>query len=177
MTGWLPVAEEKPAPAACAFGVEISTDRQRCAVVRAHRPDDRITVDMVWYEPPAEAVAFINGCYEADDPVAIALDPRSQTETLLRKLADAGVPVTRLGAEDVAVANGEFMDLLARRELRHLGQPEMTAAVRAAQQRPLAGAQAWERKVTVDQSPLNACTFAVWALQRYEELAQPGVWT
>lgn len=173
MTGWQPVADEKPP---CAFGVEISTDRQRCAVVRAHRPDDRITVDLVWYEPPACAVDFVNGCYESEDPVAVVLDPRSQTVTLVRKLADAGVPVTRLKPEDVAVANGEFMDLLDRRGLRHLNQDPLTMAVRAAQQRPLAGAQAWERKVTVDQAPLNASTFAVWALQRYEELAEPGVW-
>ena len=166
--------DQEPVP--CAFGVEISTDRQRCAVVKATHPDDRITVDLVWYEPPAMAVEFVNGCYEAEDPVAVVLDPRSQTVTMVRKLADAGVPVTRLKPEDVAVANGEFMDLLDRRGLRHLNQDPLTKAVRAAQQRPLSGAQAWERKVDTDQSPLNAATFAVWALQRYEELAEPGVW-
>ena len=59
--------------------------------------------------------------------------------------------------------------------LAHLDQPPLTAAVRAAQQRPLAGAQAWERKVAVDQSPLVAATVAVWAFLRWEELAAPGV--
>jgi hypothetical protein len=77
----------------------------------------------------------------------------------------------------VAVAHGEFTDLVAAGGLRHLNQEPLTAAVRGAQQRALAGAQAWERRVAADQSPLNACTFAAFELLRYEELAQPGVWT
>ena len=35
--------------------------------------------------------------------------------------------------------------------------------MRAAQQRPLAGAQAWDPKVAVDQGPLVAATLALWA--------------
>jgi hypothetical protein len=57
-----------------------------------------------------------------------------------------------------------------------LNQDPLTKAVQAAQQRPLAGAQAWERRITVDQSPLVAATLAVWAFRRWEELATPGVW-
>ena len=60
--------------------------------------------------------------------------------------------------------------------LAHLDQPPLTAAVRAAQQRPLAGAQAWDPKVDTDQGPLVAATLAVWAFLRWEELATPGVW-
>jgi hypothetical protein len=60
--------------------------------------------------------------------------------------------------------------------LAHLDQPPLTAAVQAAQQRALAGAQAWERRVTVDQSPLVAATLACWAFRRWLELATPGVW-
>lgn len=162
--------------AECAFGVEISTDRQRCAVAKAYRADDRITVEIIYYGPPAGAAEFLGERYAADDPVGTALDPKSQTATLIKPLTELGLPVTRLSAEDVAVAHGEFMDLVAARGLRHLGQEELTAAVRGAAQRPLAGARAWERRVDADQAPLNAGTFAVWVLQRYEELAAPGAW-
>jgi len=109
--------------------------------------------------------------------VDTAVDPKSQSATLCAKLAERGIPVRRLGPEDVAVAHGEFMDLLATGRLKHFGQPELTAAARAAQTRPLSGAQALERRrVGVDQAPLTSSEFAVWALQRWEETSNPGVY-
>ncbi len=61
--------------------------------------------------------------------------------------------------------------------LVHLGQEELTAAVRGAQQRKLAGAQAWERRgPAADQSPLVAVTLAVWALLDWESGSDPGAW-
>jgi len=160
-----------------AFGVEISVSRHRCAIGKAYRDDGLITVEVVSYEPPAGAAVFLGDRYMTEDPVSVALDPKSQTATLIRPLEELGVLVTRMSAEDVAVAHGEFTDLVASRGLRHLNQEELTAAVRGAQQRSLAGAKAWERRVETDQAPLNACTFAAWALLRYEELARPGTWT
>ena len=159
-----------------AFGAEISENRLRCAVAKAYRTDGRITVEVIWYDSPAGAPAFLDGQYVAEDPVAIALDPKSQSVTLIKPLTELGVPVTKLSAEDVAVSHGEFTDLVTGHRLRQMDQPELTAAVRGAQQRALAGAKAWERRVMTDQAPLNASTFAVWALQRYEELAAPGAW-
>lgn len=136
-----------------------------------------MTVEVVFYDSPSRAAAFLGERWLADDPVAVALDPKSQSATLIRPLVEAGLLVTRLSAQDVAVAHGEFTDLVASGALRHLNQEELTAAVRGAQQRALAGAQAWERRVAADQAPLNACTFAAHALLRYEELASPGAWT
>jgi hypothetical protein len=104
------------------------------------------------------------------------VDPRSQAGTLLRPLAEAGVLVREPSTAEVVAAHGEFLDLVNDGRLAHLEQPPLTAAVQAAQQRPLAGAQAWERRVIVDQSPLVAATLACWAFLRWEELATPGVW-
>ena len=114
--------------------------------------------------------------YEKHDPVAVVVNPKSQTGTLVKPLADAGVLVLQVTAQDVAVAHGEFLDAVNDGRLEHLDQPPLTAAVRAAQQRPLAGAQAWDPKVAVDQGPLVAATLATWAFARWEELATPGVW-
>jgi hypothetical protein len=162
---------------AVALGAEISEDRKRAAIAAGWRePAGRIVAEIVWYDAPAGAAARLDELYVKHDPVAVAVDPRSQAATLIRALAERGIIVTRLGPEDVAVAHGEFMDLIATQSLRHLDQPELTAAVRGAQQRTLAGANAWERRVPVDQSPLVAATFAVWAFLRWEELSKPGVW-
>ena len=161
------------------FACEISEDRKHAALVAAGREKDgtRVVVDLVWYDHPRGAVERLAGLCEKHDPVATVIDSRSQAATLIRPLAEAGVVVTEPATADVAVAHGEFLDAVNDGRLAHLDQPPLTAAVRAAQQRPLAGAQAWERRIAVDQAPLVAATLAVWAFLRWEELAAPGVWT
>jgi hypothetical protein len=161
-----------------ALAIEISEDRKHAAIVAAGREKDgtRLVVDLVWYDHPRDAVTRLADLGVKHDPVATVVDPRSQAGTLLRPLAEAGVFVTEPGTADVAIAHGDFLDLVNDGRLAHLDQPPLTAAVRAAQQRPLAGAQAWERRVQIDQSPLVAATLACWAFARWEELAQPGVW-
>jgi len=167
-----------------AFAAEISQGcschtrgRQHCAIVAAGRESggSRVLVDLVWYDHPRGAVGRLTALAAGHDPVAVVVDGRSQSATLIRPLADAGIVVTQPATADVAVAHGEFLDLVNGSGLAHLDQPPLTAAVRAAQQRPLAGAAAWERKVAVDQSPLVAATEAVWGFLRWEELAAPGV--
>lgn len=166
----------------CAFGLEISEDRSSCAIAKAWRqaPErlapERLAVKVVWRGLPAIAPTVMDALYVADDPVEVALDPRSQSATLCRQLGEVGIVVKRLGAEDVAVAHGEFMDLAAGGGLRHFDQAGLTAAVRGALERPLAGARALERRVVTDQSPLTSSEFAVWAFTRWEEVAHPGVY-
>ena len=161
-----------------AFAAEISEDRKHCAVVAAGRAEDgRVLVDLApFYGHPRDAVGKLTALYAKHDPVAVVVDPRSQAGTLLRPLAEAGVLVREPSTAEVVAAHGTFLDLVNDGRLAHLDQPPLTAAVRAAQQRPLAGAQAWERRVIVDQSPLVAATLAVWVFMEWERLAQPSVW-
>ncbi len=161
-----------------AFGAAISEDRKHCAIVAAGREQGgtRIVVDLVWYDHPRGAVARLAGLSERHDPVDVVVNPKSQSGTLVKPLAEAGIVVREMTAQDVAVAHGEFLDLVNDGGLEHLGQGPLTAAVRAAQQRPLAGAAAWNPKVAVDQGPLVAATGATWAFLRWEELASPNVW-
>ncbi len=163
--------------AECALGAEISQDRSRCAVAKAWRESpSRLAVKVAWHGITGAAADVLDALYVADDPVSVALDPRSPSATLCGQLAERGIVVVRLGPEDVAVAHGEFRDLVATGGLRHFGQPGLTAAVRGAQERPLSGAVALERRVAPDQSPLTSAEFAVWAYCRWEEVSQPGVW-
>jgi hypothetical protein len=161
-----------------AFGAAISEDRKHGSIVAAGRSaSGKILIDLApFYDHPRRLAARMNGLYVKHDPVAVIVNPKSQAGTLIKPLADLGIIVTQPDTQDVAVAHGEFLDLVNDGGLEHLDQPPMTAAVRAAQQRPLAGAQAWDPKVAVDQSPLVAATLAVWAFLRWEELSQPGVW-
>ena len=160
------------------FACEISEDRKHAAIVAAGREKDgpRVVVDLVWYEHPRGAVAKLTALSTKHDPVAIVVDPRSQAGTLVKPLAEAGVLLTEPKTADVAAAHGTFLDLVNDARLAHLSQPPLTAAVQSAVQRPLAGAQALERRLQVDQSPLMAAELACWFFLRWEELATPGVW-
>ncbi|HET9969446.1 MAG TPA: hypothetical protein VFQ68_14520 [Streptosporangiaceae bacterium] len=169
-----------------AFGCAISDGcachpkkaRKHGSIVAAGRgASGKILVDLApFYGPPGLLVARMAVLYARHDPVAVVVNPKSHSGTLVRPLADAGVLVREVTAQEVAVAHGEFLDLVDGGGLEHLDQDPLTAAVRAAQQRPLAGAQAWDPKVAVDQGPLVAATLATWAFARWEELAAPGVW-
>jgi hypothetical protein len=150
---------------ACGLAAEISEDRSRCAVAVAWRtPGGRMVAEIAWLGPPPLAPAEIARMRATHEPVAVVVDGRSQSATLLKPLHDAGVVVTQPGTADVAIATSEWDDLVASGELAHLGQRELTEAVRGAQLRPLAGGRAWERRVKADQAPLMAATLAVWGL-------------
>ena len=161
-----------------AFAAEISERRDRCAVVAAGRSEaGKVLVDLApYYGVPSGAVARLSELWTKHDPVCVVIDPRSQAGTLLAPLSEAGILVTQPTTADVVIAHGEFLDLVTQGLLEHLDQPPLTAAVRAGMQRPLAGAQAWERRVGVDHSPLVAATWACWAFRRWEELSRPGAW-
>lgn len=161
-----------------AFGAAISEDRRHGSIVAAGREKNgtRVGVDLVFYEHPRLLVARLSALYDSHDPVAVVVNAKAQSGTLIEPLRNAGIIALEPTAEDVAVAHGEFLDLVNDGGLAHLDQEPLTKAVRAGQQRPLSGAQAWDPKVDVDQSPLVAATGAVWAFLRWEELATPGVW-
>src|SRR5258708_37634588 len=86
--------------------MEISEDRSRCAIAKAWREGPgRMAVKVVWHGPPPVAPTVMDALYVADDPAAVALDPRSQSSTLCRQLGELGIIVKRLGPEDVAVGD------------------------------------------------------------------------
>lgn len=86
--------------------------------------------------------------------------------------------VQELSAREMANACGLFYDAVEDEQVRHLGTPELTAALRGAQKRALGDAWAWSRKNSaVDISPLVAVTVALWAVStaRTTEVFA-GVW-
>jgi hypothetical protein len=162
-----------------ALGAAISEDRKHGSIVAAGRSSSgKILVDLApFYDHPRLLVARMGVLYERHDPVAVVVNPKSQSGTLIRPLFEAGIIALQPTAQDVAVAHGLFLDLVSDGGLEHLDQGPLTSAVRAAQQRPLSGAAAWDPKVQVDQSPLIAATLATWAFLNWERLSAPSVWT
>ena len=70
-----------------------------------------------------------------------------------------------LSTQEHAQACGMFYDAVANSTLRHMGQPELLAAIKGAGRRQLGDAFAWSRRSsTVDITPLVAATLGVWAV-------------
>lgn len=159
-----------------ALAAAISEDRQHASVAVARQGSPgKVRVDIRFYGHPRLVVAWLSGAYAFSEPVALVVNPKSQSATLIEPLRAEGIIACEPTAEEVATAHGEFLDAIDG-GLEHLGQKELTDAVRAAQQRPLSGAKAWDPKVVVDQSPLVTATLATWKFRRYLELASPGAW-
>ena len=101
------------------------------------------------------------------DVRVILLDAVGPAASILPALDDAGLglttPVVTVSAQDYARACGQVYDLVQDAGLRHLGQPEVDAAVKGAATRPLGDAWAWARKSSqVDITPLVSLTLALY---------------
>lgn len=164
-----------------ALGIELSEDRSCCSIVAAGRLEhEMVLVELVAYlNGPATTVGTVLELRAARKIIGVVVDPMSNAVNLIKPLRAAGVEVTEPGASDVKAAHGSFLDLLAAGRLRHLGQTELTAAMRHLQQRPMGGAQVFERRgAMADVSPAVAAELAVWGLstapQDYDVLS--SIW-
>lgn len=155
--------------------VDVKPDRSSASVAVAGRREDGLA--------HVEVVDRRNGTGWVPERLAdlaarhdiqyIVLDsPPSPAAALLPKLEALGLKVKLLTTRDQAGAFGMMVDAVSDRQVRHIGQPELSDAIRGAAKRPLGDAWAWSRKLSgVDISPLVAVTQALWAL---ESFASPG---
>lgn len=102
---------------------------------------------------------------EKHDVLGVCCDGFGPASSVAAKVEEiAGVKVRRLNTSDYADACGMFVNAVEERELRHIGQEDLTAAVRGARTRPLVDRWAWSRsKSRTDPGPLIAASIALWA--------------
>lgn len=176
-----------------ALAAAVSIDRSRAAIAAVgRRADGNLHIELTstplrtdnrngtaWVVPRLVELAARN------EPVAIVLDEFGPTGSLIPAAEEAGLEVTRLGTAAAARAYGMFYDGVSGpdhdgRVLRHIGQPELTAAIAGAKRRPLGEGFAWDRKSpTIDITPLVAATNALYgyATRAPEDTAEPwGFW-
>jgi hypothetical protein len=152
--------------AECAIALEISEDRQHTSIVAAGRlPEDLVVLELVAYLTGTDPVAAVLELKEQRTLLAVVIDPHSHATTCIGPLEAAGVRVTKPNSVDLVTAHGTFLDLLAAGRIRHQGQPELTAAARALEQRRLGGATAPQRRgAAADVAPAVAAELAAWGL-------------
>jgi len=143
---------------------DVRPDRGASAICAAgRRPDGLVHVEVVDHRRGTGWVADrMAELRERHKPTAVLCDSKGPAASLADDVgADA------IGAAEYVKACGVLFDLVADARLRHLGTPDLDAAIRGAAKRPLVDAWAWSRKASrVDISPLVAATIAAWQVEQ-----------
>lgn len=146
------------------FAFDVRPDRGAAAIgVAGVRPDDRGHVEIVEHlAGTGWLVDRLVELQEKHNPSEILCAQGSPAMSLVPALEQRGLRVRTMNTQEHAQACGQFFDAVDQSTVRHLGTPELSAAVKGAVKRPLGDAWAWNRKSsTVDISPLVAVTLAL----------------
>lgn len=179
LDAWKALADKhsKPIDPVC-FAFDVTPDHAAGSISAAgKRADGLIHVEVVeqgrgtgWIAPRLAELVRDHA------PLAVMCDPSGTAGSVLPKLAEERVAVVTMTAREHAQACGLLFDSVEQERLRHLGTPELVAALDGAVKRPLADAWAWSRKnSSIDISPLVAATLALWGLET-QTPAVPEVW-
>jgi hypothetical protein len=164
-----------------AFAVTVSTDRQwACIAVAGARTDGLLHVELMDRRPGTGwVIERLVDLVARWKPCAVVIDPGSPAGSLVAKVEEAGIELTKPTARDIAAAAGAFYDGISGsrekdpetgeptgpnpRVIRHRDQAELTEAVAAAPKRPLGAAWAWDQMAAViDITPVIAVSNALW---------------
>lgn len=159
-----------------AFAIDVTPDHAWSAITACGaRADGLPHVELIEHRAGTEWVAGRAKELKAKhSPLGFWLDPSGPAGGLLPRLEQAGIAERPSG-----VKGGGFLEPVSGREhaqacaflfeqtgekgYRHLGQPELTAALDGATKRPLGDAWAWSRlNSSVNIAPLVAATLALW---------------
>lgn len=162
MALWLGLADpESSITGPVAFAYDVSPDRAVAAICAAgRRADGLMHLEVVDHRRGTGWLPDrIDELRERHETAGVWCDGKGPAATL----ADAtGADTTSAG--DYAAACGALFDGVDQGTLRHLGTPEMEAALRGAAKRALGDAWVWSRRSSaVDITPLVATTIALWA--------------
>jgi hypothetical protein len=160
-------------PVCLAF--DVRPDRGYAAIAAAgRRPDGLAHIEVIDHKSGTGWVVDRLDALAKHKPLAVVCDAAGPAASLLAECEKRGIDVTVVSAKDHAQACGLLFDGVDQKTLRHLGTPELAAAIKGAVKRPLGDAWAWSRKSSaVDISPLVACTLALWGIGTQAQKAPP----
>jgi hypothetical protein len=144
---------------------DVSPERHSSIVASGRNDQGKFAVEVVSARAGTGwLVERLVSLYQSHEVAEVVVDGYGPAAAIANRVDEAGIKVRRLDSGDYGKACGFFVDQVGERELRHLGQPELDAAVRGARARPLVDRWAWSRtRSTVNISPLVASTLALWS--------------
>lgn len=157
---------ESTAAAALRFAPDVSPDRASASIgAAARRPDGLWHVELVDRRSdrdPSWVVPELVRLQAEHRAGPVVVDAGSPAGSLVRPLREAGAAVDEYGVREYGRACGRIHDEVIGGRLRHLGQPDLDAALGGARRRTLGDSWAWARRDTsVDITPLVAVTLAL----------------
>lgn len=113
------------------------------------------------------------GLVEDWEPIRIVVDAMSPATAMISRMAERGLEIEVTNTTAFGRYCGNYFDLYDSGQLRHIGQPELTAAAQIATKRIIGegGLWAWARKDSTDIAPLVASTVAVGGY--FDAIAEP----
>lgn len=146
------------------FAYDVTPDHAMASIAVAGRAGERTHVEIIEHRPGTNwVVDRLVSLANRWNPAAVGADLSGPAGALVPRLEDAGVPVTPIGAREATQACGAFFEAAQQRDLVHVDQAELAAALDGATQRIIGDAWKWSRtNSTVDISPLVAVTIAHW---------------
>jgi hypothetical protein len=144
---------------------DISPDRRTSICVSGRTDRGHMGVEIVNHAAGTGWVFDrLEKLYARHDVQEVVCDGYGPAAAIASQLDDAGITIRRLDSADYGKACGLFVDMVGEKTLRHLGQDEMSDAIRGAKPRPLVDRWAWSRTNSlVDISPLVAATLALYS--------------
>jgi hypothetical protein len=150
------------------FAAAFGPKRESAAIGAAgRRADGLLHVELADYRAGTSwAAPRLAELWLKHAPAVVVIDAGGHEASMIPELEAAGVPVTQPRVRDVTAAFGQFYEAAVdAKSLRHLGQPELDAAVACAVTRDVGDAgRTWGRRNAAgDISPVVAVTLAAWA--------------
>lgn len=163
---WNDVRDEESVlvdPVCIAF--DVSPDRRTSVAAAGLNEQGKLHVEVVASRPGTGWVAeLLEGVYQRHEVVEVICDGFGPSASIAARIEEAGVKVRRANSGEYATACGLFVDAVGERTMRHIGQQDLDAAVRAARTRPLVDRWAWSRSKSVsDVGTLVASSLALWS--------------
>jgi hypothetical protein len=144
---------------------DVSPDRRTSIVVSGRTDRGQMGVEVIHSRSGTGWVAErMVELYSRHEIAEVVCDGYGPSAAIASRIDEAGITVKRLDSADYGKACGLFVDMVGEKTLRHLGQEELSDAIRGARPRPLVDRWAWSRTNSlVDISPLVASTLAVYS--------------
>lgn len=154
------------------FALDVAPDQSRsCISAAGRREDGQLHVEIVDRRAGTTWVpARLAELQTAHSPHGFLSTASGPVASLLPDIEKAGVIVETLTGGEHAKACGYLLGGIKAAGLRHVGQPELRAAIKGAATRAMDDSWVWSRKNShVDITPLVSSTLALWGFGRGPE--------
>jgi Phage Terminase len=160
---------------------DVSWDRSWGSIaVAGRRTDGLFHVEVIEHRPRTDwVVPRMRELKERWGPLAVMVRSRGPAGFLIPELEAAGIEVANMTTAEGAQACGLlYQTVTDTKNLRHLGQPELAAALSGVVRKPVGDAWTWARKgdgIGADLTPLYAATDALWGYASRAHIPGPGL--